>query len=96
MSVAHPESPLEICYRLLIRMCAVVWNDLEVQVATFLVRHFASHKSTEHFLDGSFHSGIRAGIIHKSSPSLPIYRPIRRIGQTMYSCGEQYHRAISI
>jgi hypothetical protein len=67
MSVAHPESPLEICYRLLIRMCAVAWNDLEVQVATFLVRHFASHKSTEHFLDGCLRSRHRACIIHKAS-----------------------------
>jgi hypothetical protein len=56
-------------------MCAVVWNDLEMEVPTFLIRHFAPHKSAEHFLDGSFHSGTRAGIIHKYPSSIvSLYR----------------------
>jgi hypothetical protein len=46
-------------------MCAVAWDDLEMEVPTFLVRHFTPHKSAEHFLDGSFHSGIRLGIGHR-------------------------------
>jgi hypothetical protein len=63
-------------------MRTVAWNDLEMQVPTFLVRHFTPHKSAENFLNGGFCSRNRAQIIHKSiskqnTPALTVSESVK-------------------
>ena len=72
------EPPVGIFLRPLIRMCAVAWDDLEMEESAFLVRHFALHNSTEDFLDGSLHSGITLGISHRG-PHIEVSLSMNRL-----------------